>query len=149
MEWIEVLFSARNLNMVIFPKAILLEMITEISNETRYKLEGQIAEHIVEYFQFLHSSHRGHLSNEEYYHIVERLLGEKGLMWLDHLEFSIDSQKKIQYFQGTHRLGALWSEFVFNAVKIILEEQFSAIILLDSVIVGNHLVSFEFTLPKE
>lgn len=148
VEWIEVLFTSRNLNMVIFPKTCLIRLLFFTPKEEMEEISSEIAKRITEYFQFLLRTHVNHFSNEFYSQIISKFLGSSGLMWFDHLQFSLNCSDPIQTFQATHNSGQIWTEFTFHIIKQIIIENIHCEIVPDSILLTENTISFRFVQKK-
>lgn len=144
IEWIEVLFTSRNLNMIIIPKTTLLKMIPFLPEEQISVIGHEIAQHIIEYFQFLFKTHITHFSKEMLLNIISKFMGASGVMWFDHVEFQLKSAEEISTLQVSHKSGQEWSQFTFIILKKIIEESFTAHILSKSTFLGENSIRIEF-----
>ncbi|UYP47185.1 hypothetical protein NEF87_003470 [Candidatus Lokiarchaeum ossiferum] len=143
IEWIEVLFTSRNLNMIIFPKEILIKTLSYLNKEQQSEIAKDVATNIIEYFQFLFKTHIKHFSDEIFNQVISKFLGASGAMWFDHLEFDLNKQQG--KFQASHTSGIQWSQFSSIVMQKIFKDHFKYEILEDSIISGKNSVYFNFS----
>lgn len=142
IEWIEVLFTARNLNMIILPKATLIKIINFLNETQIQELSGDIAQNLTEFYKFFFLTHKEHLPLESFTEFTMKFLGSSGLMWFDSLLFSTESDKKT--VQGSHHLGKKWSLFSGYTLQKLFIENVNAKIVKDTIFYGENLITFHF-----
>lgn len=146
IEWIEVLFASRNLNMIIFSKNSLVKMISYLTEQQLDEIAIEVGYNINEYFQFLMKTHQTHISDEMFYEIVTRFLGPAGCMWFEHLEFDLGNNKQKAFFNGTHKSGKNWSIFAKKVIEVVLKKNYNYKIFPESIQLGENVLYFQFSL---
>ncbi len=130
--------------MVIFPKETLIKLISYLDEPQMKNSTKEIANHIIEYFQFLLKTHIQHFSDEMLHQIITKFLSSSGIMWFDQVEFTLDKNKG--KFQSAHNSGLKWSQFTSLVVQKICQDHFHYKIFENSIINGRNSIYFEFSL---
>lgn len=147
MEWMEILFSSRIFNMIIFPRDILLKTLNFLNDEQRNTISNEIASNINEYIQFLFKSRKPFQPDSElYHHVLTKFLGPTGLMWYNHIEIQFPKNKnELGEFHASHTSGKNWSKITLIVLQKILQEQFHISIDQKTIFTGNSSVTFSFS----
>ncbi len=122
IDWVEIFFSARNLNMITMPNELFVDYLGKMSDEEMKKHAKNIAEKTLGFHEFLSETSETRDSLERAFPIIVRFLGPKGLMWFEHLEYEIE--KKPFYLKGIHNFGMRWSEFFMEISKSLTKAHF-------------------------
>ncbi len=147
IDWIEIHFSAQNLDMITIPKDFFRDFLNSKSDEELKEYSRKLAEKTAGFYEFLEQSHRNYIDIGNFFSIILKFLGNNGLMWFDHLEF--ESKKRPYYMKGLHNMGKNWSKFILYTSKYLLEEYFPFPIDLSESRITSGSINLIFQYPEK
>ncbi|SRR6056297_520290 len=142
IDWVEIFFSARNLNMITIPKELFVDYLDRLNDEEIEQYAEEVGEKILGFYEFLAENNVKRTSMEDVFSIIVRFLGANGLMWFEHLEY--DGTTKPYYLKGIHNLGENWSKFFLAISQYLTEKHFPFILSNQQTHLSAHSVHVVF-----
>ena len=123
IEWLEIFSRTQQQGMIILGKPFLSNLLELIDINELKPLAEITATRKVDLFHFVIGKHLSIKTLNEFIKYAPKILGNKGLMWFDHIEIS--SEENAVYIKGVHSLGKNWPQFLIYFFNSLMEQSFN------------------------
>ena len=147
IEWLEIFFRIRKQGMIILGKPFIASLLEFIDNEKIKILAEVTAKRKADLYLFFLGKHLNKDTLEDFIKYTPKILGNKGLMWFDHLE--INKENSSILIKGIHNLGETWSKFLVFFFNFLIEKNFSLALIEDTVKTKANSIFLEYILKED
>ncbi|UCC21111.1 MAG: hypothetical protein JSV62_07500 [Promethearchaeota archaeon] len=123
IEWLEIFSRTRQQGMIILGKLLVSNLLELIDVDKLKQFAELTADRKVDFFHFIIGKHPSVNTLDEFIKDAPKILGNKGLMWFDHIE--ITKEKNSVHFKGVHSLGEKWPQFLLFFFNHIMQQYFN------------------------
>ena len=122
-EWLEIFSRTRQQGMIILGKYFISSLL-ELIDVVKLKPFAEItATRNADFFHFIIGKPLSKETLDEFITFAPKILGNKGLMWFDHIEAS--REENLIHFKGIHSLGKKWAQFLIYFFNSLIEQSFN------------------------
>ena len=123
IEWLEIFSRTQQQGMIILGKYFITNLLEFIDIDNLKPAAEITAIRKADFFQFIIGNQLSKDTLDEFIKYVPKILGNKGLMWFDHIEARREG--KLVHFSGIHSLGKKWSQFLIYYFNSLMEQSFN------------------------
>lgn len=142
IEWLEIFSRVQQQGMMILGRPFIIGLLDLVEDEKLKPIAIRTADRKIDLFQFVLGKHLNKKTLEEFVKQAPKILGNKGLMWFDHIEAI--KEKDSVHFKCVHNIGEKWSKFFTLVLNNIMEKSFGMELNKESAMYSKKALYLEY-----